>query len=225
LIRTHRGRRRELISPTPSVVFRNRRALAIAFADQTTARPGPHEAISNMVKLETSSGERLLLFLPLGLLRCLLSPLRHVALLVSSGDVAKCSRESTCTAIRLHHSGEKNSALQRTSRFAAPRAHRDDRRAATAASAKTTRALHKTVAAKIFLRCEKPAWNGPFLQFRRARTRARVCAGSRAFAARGSQIQTRRRRNNLPVENFSQAATFWSFPIAFTLGIERIERK
>ncbi len=142
-----------------------------------------------MVKLETSSGERLLLFLPLGLLRCLLSPLRHVALLVSSGDVAKCSRESTCTAIRLHHSAEKNSALRRTLRLAAPRACRNDRCLVIAARTKPRRALHKIVALKIFHRGEKPAWNGPFSQFHRARARVCACTSLRAFAPRGSQFK------------------------------------
>ena len=90
---------------------------------------------------------------------------------------------------------------------------------------KSPHALHKTIALTIFHRRRKPAWNGPFLRFHRTRRAHFVSAKHARIRTAPKSIQTLCRRGNLPVENFSQAATFRSFPIARTPGIGRIACK
>ena len=80
-----------------------------------------------------------------------------------SGDVAKCSRESTCTAFRLHQSDKKNSDLAECSAFAALPASRSASANDMCSVAALARALHKIAALARFSDNAKTRINQGFL--------------------------------------------------------------
>jgi len=135
-----------------------------------------------MVKLETSSGEHLLLFLPLGLLRCLLSPLRHVALLVSSGDVA--SAVANRHALQSDYTTPlKKTALCRRHRVSRALARRKIvRRACIATSATSASTFAKSSPRCILINTRNPhgiGSSGNFAALLDASAFLRACALSR----------------------------------------------